>query len=124
MSEQFQTNVNRFIDYVKNKINSENNNINTYELISEHLYNLIIANTKEQNISIINYYSGSIISAINKHIQAFGFFNFNDINDFYIKLAFVSIYDLLCDEIDKELNNDVYSNASTVENNFEDYNDI
>jgi len=66
MSEQFQTNVNRFIDYVKNKINSENNNINTYELISEHLYNLIIANTKEQNISIINYYSGSIISAIYK----------------------------------------------------------
>ena len=31
----------------------------------------------------------------------------------------IFIYDLLCDEVDKELNNDVYSNASTVENNFE-----
>jgi len=32
MSEQFQTNVNRFIDYVKNKINNDHNNMNTYEL--------------------------------------------------------------------------------------------
>ena len=35
MSKQFQTNVNRFIDYVKN-------NINTYELINEQNISIII----------------------------------------------------------------------------------
>jgi hypothetical protein len=120
MIEQYQTNINQFINYIKDKINNDHNDMNTYELISEHLYNLIVANTKEENISIINYYSGSVINAINKHINIFGIFNFNDINDFYIKLAFCSVYELLCDEVDKELNNDTYSNASTIDNEDED----
>ena len=123
MIEQYQTNIIQFINYVKDKINNDHNHLNTYEIISEHLYNLIIANTKDENISIINYYSGSVINAINKHINIFGIFNFNDIDDFYIKLAFCSVYELLCDEVDKELNNDTYSNASTIDDDNDDRND-
>jgi hypothetical protein len=120
MLQQFQTNINSFIIYIKNKINNDHNYMNNYELISEHLYNLVIENTISQNISIINYYSGSMIDAINKYIYTFGVFNFNDIKDFYVKLAFISLYDLICDEIEKELKDDAYSCASTVENDFEE----
>jgi len=110
MSLDFRENINNFIIYIKN-INNEN----IYNLISEHIDNLIKYNTKEKNILIINYYAGSINEAINKHYNLFGLFSFTDVDDFYNKLAFVSIYEMLCHEIGKNFNDDIHSNASTEE---------
>lgn len=103
MSLDFYQNINNFIIYIRNNRKDEN----IYNIISNHLDDLMRTNTKEQNILIIKYYSGSINEAINKHFNLFGLFSFTDIDNFYDKLAFVSIYDNLCDEI--------YSNASTEE---------
>ena len=62
MSLDFYQNINNFIIYIRNNRKDEN----IYNIMSNHLDDLMRTNTKEQNILIIKYYSGSINEAINK----------------------------------------------------------
>jgi len=100
----------------------------------QHIDHMVDNNSNEENIMIINEYTGGIYEAIELYKDEYGYFEYRGKKQFYAILAFISIYhkyyeiirDLVESEIDEENNygddeedEDALSQASTIVNDDE-----
>jgi len=100
----------------------------------QHIDHMVDNNSNEENIMIINEYTGGIYEAIELYKDEYGYFEYRGKKQFYAILAFISIYhkyydvirDLVESEIDEENNygddeddDDALSQASTIVNDDE-----
>jgi hypothetical protein len=125
MTNFFPINENTFVDFCMRDIRAIgfDNWQNTYH---QHIDNMVDNNSNEENIMIINEYTGGIYEAIELYKSEYGEFEYRDKKQFYAVLAFISIYhkyieiisDLVESETDSDSDNDNdtdLSEADTIE---------
>lgn len=91
----------------------------------QHIDHMVDNNSNEENIMIINEYTGGIYEAIELYKDEYGYFEYRGKKQFYAILAFISIYhkyydvirDLVESEIDEENN---YDNGNDADNDDDD----
>lgn len=91
----------------------ENDEINDY--IHSFIDNHVSTSSNEENIAIINDFAKGIYEAQQGYIDAYGEFTFNSKENFYAKLAFHSIHEIVYPLVMEQWEGDALSSASTLE---------
>ena len=72
--------------------------------------NQVSNNSNEENNMIVNEYAGGLFEAVEMYKEQYDGFDYNSKQDFYAKLAYISIYhkfyDIIRDKIENEINED------------------
>ena len=111
MSYDTQWYVNQIINLWKE--DEENNDIDDciHTFIDNHVSNASI----EENIAIINDFAGGFYEAQQGYIDTYGEFTFDSKENFYARLAYHSLREILNPRVMAEWEDDAISTASTVE---------
>lgn len=85
------------------------------DVLHQFLDNHVSNSSIQENIEIINDFAGGIYEAQQGYIDNFGEFTFNSKENFYAKLAFYSLYEVIYPLMMKNIEDDNASNTSTEE---------
>jgi len=106
----FPINENTFIEDIMNKIKDLDDTDDWLDIYHSHIDDQVSYNSIEENIMVINHYTGGIYDAIQLYNDNFGEFDYSQNKfQFHSQLAFISIYVKFQDDIQElvdEIDND------------------
>lgn len=106
-----------YVDAVIERIGDEDH---FQDVLIEFIDNHVSNSSIQENIEIINDFAGGIYEAQQGYIERCGEFTFDSKENFYARLAFHSLYEVIYPIILKKIEDDVVSNTSTEEEDNDD----
>ena len=106
-----------YVEQIINRFNEAEENDDIDDYIHRFIDDFVSNASNEENIAIINDFAGGIYEAQQGYIDTFGEFLFETKENFYAKLAFHSLREVVYPLVIEYLEEDAMSNASTIEQN-------